>query len=365
MKKLSRMIAVGLGMTVMVACGSDNDISTDANAGTNGNDGNEETANTNEDNSENNEAVVEEDEVTLQFGLVAGTQSNEYKAAQFLADYVEEESGGQLTIDLFPDSQLGDDRAMLDQLQEGTLDITFSESGRFGIWVPKAEILGLPYIVDDFDHFTRVINDTEYGQELHEELINDFNLRVMETAYNGTRQTTTNREINSLADMEGLMLRVPEAQTLLDFASYTGASPTPMAFTEVYLALQTNAVDGQENPLSTVEATKFYEVQDYLAMTNHVVNDANYVVSEETWSDLSEDYQNLLAEGIQEAAEYHTELFETEEAELLTYFEEQGVTITNPDLDEFKEAVSEAYPSYLEEIGEGADDYMDQIESVR
>ncbi|WP_096437200.1 sialic acid TRAP transporter substrate-binding protein SiaP [Alteribacter populi] len=353
MKKMLRMMAVGMGLTVLVACGSDDDTSTDADAGTD------------ESNGENNEAAAEGDEVKLQFGLVAGTQSNEYKAAQFLAEYVEEESDGQFTIDLFPDSQLGDDRAMLDQLQDGTLDITFSETGRFGIWVPKAEILGLPYIVDGFDHLMRVLDDTEYGQELHEELINDFNLRVMDTAYNGTRQTTSNREINSLADMDGLKLRVPEAQTLLDYASYTGASPTPMAFTEVYLALQTNAVDGQENPLSTVEATKFYEVQDYLAMTNHVVNDANYVVSETTWSELSEDYQNLLAEAIQEAAEYHTDLFETEEAELLTYFEEQGVTITNPDLDDFREAVSEAYPSYLDEIGEGAEDYMDQIESVR
>ncbi|MCM3491727.1 sialic acid TRAP transporter substrate-binding protein SiaP [Alkalihalophilus marmarensis] len=343
MKKMLKVMVLGVGM-LLAACGGEN-TSTQENV-----------------SSPSGEANTE---INLKFGMVAGTQSNEYKAAQFLADYVNEQSEGAFTIDLFPDAQLGDDRAMLDQLQDGTLDLTFSETGRFGIWVPKATILGLPYIVEDYDHLVRAIYDTDYGQNLHEELINDFNLRVVGTAYNGTRQTTANREITSVDDMNGIKLRVPEAQTLLDYASYTGASPTPMAFTEVYLALQTNAVDGQENPLSTIEATKFYEVQDYLAMTNHVVNDANYVVSESTWGTLTSEQQELLTKAIQEAVAYHTDLFETEEAELVAYFEEQGVTITHPDLDEFRDAVSEAYPKYLEEIGEGSEEYMDQIENVR
>src|SRR5699024_5727169 len=219
----------------------------------------------------------------LKFGMQPGTAQNEYKAAETLANYVKEESDGQLTISLYPDAQLGDDRAMLEQVSEGTLDITLAETGRFGIWVPRAELLGLPYIVDDFEHLKRVIQETEYGQHLHKELEEEHNWKVMGVAYNGTRQTTTNTKIESLSDMEGLKLRVPEADTLLDYAEFTGASPTPMAFSEVYMALQTNAVDGQENPLSTIDAQKFYEVQDYLALTTHVVNDNSYVVSSETY----------------------------------------------------------------------------------
>ncbi|WP_059104492.1 DctP family TRAP transporter solute-binding subunit [Shouchella shacheensis] len=315
---------------------------------------------------EGNESNVEpEESYELQFGMQAGTQSNEYEAAQQLVDYVEEESDGELSISLYPDGQLGDDLGMLGQLQDGSLDITLAEMGRFGQWVPRAELLMVPYMIEDYEHLEQVVYESSYGEELREELINDFNLRVVDTGYNGTRQTTTNTEINELKDLEGLSLRVPEAQTLLDYAQYVGANPTPMNFGEVYLALQTNQVDGQENPLSAVDAQSFYEVQDYLAMTNHVVNDASYVVSELTWQELPNHLQEILSDGISEASQYHTELFVTEEEELLDFFEEEGMTITHPDLEEFEEAVSEVYPEYLEKIGEGAEEYMDQIEEAR
>ncbi|WP_028783920.1 sialic acid TRAP transporter substrate-binding protein SiaP [Thalassobacillus devorans] len=301
----------------------------------------------------------------LKFGMVAGTAQNEYKAAELLADYVEKESDGQLTINIYADSQLGDDRAMLEQVREDSLDITLAETGRFGIWVPRAELMGLPYIVEDFDHLKRAVYETDYGKELHEELEKDHNWMIAATAYNGTRQTTSNRPIESLSDMEGLKLRVPEADTLLDYAKYTGASPTPMAFTEVYMALQTNSVDGQENPLSTIDAQKFYEVQDYLAMTNHVVNDANYVVSKKTWDALPEDLQTILQEGIDKAAEEHTKLFKEEEASLISKFEKEGVTVTRPDLEEFRKAVSKAYPKYLEDIEGDGEKYLQQIKDAR
>ncbi|CQR47369.1 Sialic acid-binding periplasmic protein SiaP precursor [Paraliobacillus sp. PM-2] len=319
----------------------------------------------NDDTASGDDAGDESKTYNLKFGMVAGTAQNEYKAAEVLADYIETESDGQLTLDIYADSQLGDDRAMLEQVRENTLDITLAESGRFGIWVPRASLLGLPYIVEDFDHLKRAIYETDFGKELHEELLNEHNWKIAATAYNGTRQTTSNRAIEKLADMKDLKLRVPEADTLLDYAKFTGASPTPMAFTEVYLALQTGSVDGQENPLSTIDAQKFYEVQDYLALTNHVVNDANYVVSKDTWESLPEDLQTILQDGLDKAAEEHTKLFEEEEANLISKFEEEGVTVTEPDLAPFREAVSEAYPKYLEDIEGDGQAYLQQIEDAR
>lgn len=300
----------------------------------------------------------------LKFGMVAGNQQNEYKAAEKLAEYVEKESDGRLTIKLFPNSQLGDDRAMLEQVQAGSLDLTFAETGRFGTWVPRASLMNLPYIVDSFDHALQAVYETDYGKDLHEELLNDYNWKIMKTAYNGTRQTTSNRAIESLDDMKGLKLRVPEVDTLLDYAKFTGASPTPMAFTEVYLALQTNAVDAQENPLSTINAQKFYEVQKFLALTNHVVNDANYVMSNKKWESLPEDLQSILEKGIAEAADYHTSLFMDEEETLVAKFEEAGVTVTKPDLEPFKKAVAEAYPNYLKAIGDEGEQYLEQIQGA-
>ncbi|MGY4688942.1 sialic acid TRAP transporter substrate-binding protein SiaP [Salibacterium sp. K-3] len=306
-----------------------------------------------------------EENYELKFGMQPGTAQNEYKAAETLSDYVEEESDGQLSISLYPDAQLGDDRAMLEQVRENSLDITLAETGRFGIWVPRAELLALPYIVDDFDQLKNVIYNSEYGQNLHQELEEDYNWKVMGVAYNGTRQTTSNKPIESLEDMEGLKLRVPEADTLLDYAEYTGASPTPMAFSEVYMALQTNSVDGQENPLSTIDAQKFFEVQDYLALTNHVVNDNSYVVSTDTYEELPEELQTILEDGIDKAVKEHTQMFEQEEAELVDKFKEEGMTVTEPDMDEFREAVSEAYPKYMEDIEGDAEKYMQQIEEAQ
>lgn len=303
--------------------------------------------------------------VVLKFGMVAGNQSNEYKAAEKLAQLVDEKSEGMLKIELFPNSQLGDDRAMLEQLSAGALDMTLAETGRLGIWVPRAELAGLAYMFDDFDHLTRVIYDTEYGQELHKEFYDSFNWKVLTTAYNGTRQTSSNRPINSIEDMKDLKLRTPQHQPLLDYAEYVGASPTPMAFTEVYLALQTNAVDAQENPLSTIKAVKFHEVQKYIAMTNHVINDANYLVSREAWESLPADLQAVLQEATVEAGEFHTSLFEDEEASLIEFFESEGVEITHPDLEPFRTAVQKSYGKYFDKIGEGAQEAFEIIQGAR
>lgn len=301
----------------------------------------------------------------LKFGMVAGNQSNEYKAAEKLAQLVDEKSNGQLTIELFPNSQLGDDRAMLEQLSAGVLDLTFAETGRLGIWVPRAELFGLSYMFDDFDHLKRVLYDTEFGQGLLDEFYNDYSWKLLSTAYNGTRQTSSNKAINSIEDMAGLKLRTPQHQPLLDFAEYAGATPTPMAFTEVYLALQTNAVDAQENPLSTIKAVKFHEVQDYIAMTNHVINDANYIVAKNTWEKLPENLQAVLQEAATEAGDYHTSLFQDEEKELISFFEGEGLTVTTPELEPFRTAVQKSYDKYFEKIGEGAKEAFEIIQSSR
>ncbi len=314
---------------------------------------------------DSNQEAAQDKEYVLKFGMVAGNQSNEYKAAEKLANLVEEKSDGQLKIELFPNSQLGDDRAMLEQIKAGALDMTLGETARLGIWVPRAELVGLPYMFDNYDHLRRVLYDTEFGKELLKEFYNDHGWKSLANAYNGTRQTSSNRPINSIEDMKGLKLRTPQAQILLDYAEYTGATPTPMAFTEVYLALQTNSVDAQENPLSTIKAVKFYEVQDYIAMTNHVINDVHYIVSKMTWEKLPEDLQAVLEDSVKEAADYHTSLFEDEEASLIEFFKNEGVTVTKPDLAPFREAVSKAYGKYLDKIGEGAEDALKQINDAR
>lgn len=191
------------------------------------------------------------------------------------------------------------------------------------------------------------------------------NIVVLSQAYNGTRQTTSNKAINTINDMRGMKLRVPNAAANLAFAKYSGAAPTPMAFSEVYLALQTNSVDGQENPLSAIKAQKFYEVQKYLAMTNHILNDQLYLVSKSTMEDLPENLQKVVRESAIEAAKYHTELFEKEENSLKDFFKSNGVTITEPKVDDFQKAMKPYYDEYIKKNGKVGEEAIKEIGTAK
>ncbi|MEG3013860.1 MAG: sialic acid TRAP transporter substrate-binding protein SiaP [Cetobacterium sp.] len=297
----------------------------------------------------------------LKMGLVANTSSNEYKAAEFFAKNLKEKSNGQLVVELYPGAQLGDDRSMLEQLSAGVLDLGFAEIGRFNIFFPEAQVYSLPYVISDFDHMKKATFDTTFGKNLKKKINDNLNIQILSQAYNGTRQTTSNRPINSIEDMKGLKLRVPKAEANLEFAKNTGASPTPMAFSEVYLALQTNSVDGQENPLSAIRAQKFYEVQKNLAMTNHILNDQLYLVSGSTMKKLPKDLQEVLKNETQSAADYHTKLFVEEEAGLIEFFKSQGVAITNPSLDAFRNAMQPFYDVYTKNNGKTGKEALQEI----
>ncbi len=305
--------------------------------------------------------TTSEKPIVLEFGMTSGVQSNEYKAVEFLNETLKEKSEGRLELNIFPDAQLGDDRAMIDQTMAGQLDLTFGETGRLGLWVKEAELFQLPYVFDNYEDLRTSLFDTEEGKALIDKLSNEKNILLIDTAYNGTRQTTSNFPIESIDDMKGMKLRVPNAQANLEFATNIGASPTPMAFSEVYLALQTNAVDGQENPLSAIKSSKFYEVQTHIAMTNHILNDQGYLVSKQTYDSLSPELQQILVESIHEAVEYHTTLFVNDEAELVKFFKEQGVTITEPDMSSARSKMQPSYDRYLSESGEAGKKLYDAI----
>ncbi len=306
------------------------------------------------------EAAADFQGVELKMGLVANSSSLEYQAAEKFAALLSERTGGKVTVALYPGSKLGDDRAMLEQVSAGVLDMTFGETGRFGLWVPYAEVFQLPFVFENFDHIVRS-TETDFGKKLQADLLENGWV-LLANAYNGTRQTSSNKPIRSIDDMKGMKLRVPNAKANLDFAKYSGASPVPMAFGEVYLALKTNAVDGQENPLPAINAMKFYEVQDYIALTGHIINDQNYVFSARVWEKLPEDIQAIIEKTAQDAAAYHTELFVNNEAELLSFFESEGVTLTRPDRGAFREASRPIIEEYNGKFGTQA---MEAIDSVR
>ncbi|PAR46250.1 sialic acid TRAP transporter solute-binding subunit SiaP [Vibrio metoecus] len=288
---------------------------------------------------------------TLKMGMQASVGSVEYNSAKMLADTLEEMSQGELKLALYPSAQLGDDRAMLQQLTLGDLDMTYAEFGRMGLWIPRAEAVMLPYVAKDFDHLRRMF-ESDFGQGVRDEMLQKFNWRALDTWYNGTRETTSNRPLNSIEDFKGLKLRVPNAKQNLNYAKLSGASPTPMSFSEVYLALQTNAVDGQENPLPTIKTMKFYEVQKNLAMTHHIVNDQMVIISESTWQKLSDTDRDIIQKAVQKVGEAHTQTVKTQEEELVSFFKSEGINVTYPDLGPFREAMQPLYKEFDSKMGQ-------------
>lgn len=296
--------------------------------------------------------AIAEDKVKLKFGMQASVASLEYKAAKLAADTLSEQTDGRIELALFPDGQLGDDREMLAQVTWGTLDVTYTQMGRIGDWIPEAGVTQLPYVIRDFDHI-QSIYDSKFGKGIRKTMAKKYNWEAVAVSYFGTRHTTSNRAINSIEDFKGLKLRVPNAKVLLDFAKYAGASPSPIAFSEVYLALQTNAVDGQENPLPTINAKKFYEVQSHLALTGHMVQDVLTVMNTDSLKDLSSADRKLVVAALEKGAQFMAAEVIKGEEDLITFFEGEGLTVTRPDVAPFQKAMQPMYVEFEEKTEEG------------
>ncbi|MFG6661099.1 sialic acid TRAP transporter substrate-binding protein SiaP [Sulfitobacter sp. 915] len=290
----------------------------------------------------------------LTFGMQDGENSTVYAGAQKFAEILEEVSGGGMSVTLYPSGTLGDFKSMVAQAQAGELDMVLTGYPDMSYVIPELKLVGAPYVVDDFAHLEEIIAGP-WGQEMTAKF-EAQGVHMLDVWYYGTRETTANRPIESMEDLKGLRLRTPNVPFLIAYADAVGATPAPVAFAEVYLALQTNQVDAQENPLPTIDAQKFYEVQSAIAMTNHFVASAAVQVSKSTWDDLSDEEKGWVTQAIKAGGELSDEkTFAAEEA-LVAQFEENGLTITYPELEPFRAAMKPYYDELEAEFGAGSID---------
>lgn len=291
-----------------------------------------------------------ERELTL--GMQDNEVSNLFAGAQAMAATLAEASGGEMSLTIFPSSQLGDFRAMVAQVQAGELDLVTTGYPDMSYVIPELNLIGAPYVADDFEHLEQIVAGP-WGMEMSA-AFEAQGIRMLDLWYYGTRQTTSNRVINSMADMAGLRMRTPNVPFLIAYAENTGATPAPVAFAEVYLALQTNQVDAQENPLPTIEAMRFDEVQSHIAITNHFIASIAMQISNDLWMELSEEEQGWVMAAVEAGGDVNNQLTNDAEASLLATFEERGLTITRPDLAPFRAAMQPYYDTLEAEFGEGA-----------
>ncbi|EKF20508.1 sialic acid TRAP transporter substrate-binding protein SiaP [Nitratireductor pacificus] len=288
--------------------------------------------------------------------LTLGTQDNEatpvYKGAAEFAQKLKEVSGGEFTVKLFPSATLGDFKAMVQQVQAGELDMVITGYPDMSYTIPELKLIGAPYVVSDYQQLKEIISGP-WGQKMAGKF-NEKGMQVLDVWYYGTRQTTANKPVNSIDDMKGLRLRTPNVPFLIAYAEAVGATPAPVAFPEVYLALQTNQVDAQENPLTTIDAMKFYEVQSSVALTNHFVASSSVMIGKELWDSLSDQEKDWVNAAIAAGGKLNNELIQKGEAELLDAFKAKGLTVTEPDLAPFRAAMQSYYDTLEEEFGKGA-----------
>lgn len=275
--------------------------------------------------------------------------------------YVEEKSEGRLKVDVYASEQLGSNAEMAEMVEMGSLDAMMLPQGQEANYAPKLNILGMPFLFSSYDDVYKVL-DSEIGDELIADLASH---NMIQLAYweNGLRQTTNNvRPINTPEDLKGLKIRTPEDKVTMAIFEALGASHAPLAFSELYLALQQNTFDGQENPVSNIHANNFQDVQKYLAMTNNKYECKNMVFSLTTWNKLPADLQQILLDGAKIYGDEHRKAIVDSTDAMLEDLVAAGMEVTYPDTAAFQEATQVVYSDFYAE-NDWAEDLVARIQA--
>jgi TRAP-type transport system periplasmic protein len=277
------------------------------------------------------------------------------QAVEYFGKIVAEKSGGEIEVQGFPSSQLGSERDMVEGLQLGSLEMTLTSTGPMGSFVPQVKLFNLPFLFKDRESCYRVL-DGKIGTEIADRFVK-VGIRSLGWFENGFRNITNSKvAINSPDDMKGLKIRVMEDEVFILTMKALGASPMPMAFGELYTALEQKTVDAQENPLAVIYSSRFFEVQKYLAMTGHFYSPAVLLISEMTWKKLTPEQQKIVTDAAAQAREYERGISLKADQELEAACSKAGMTVTHPDKAPFVKAVSSVYttPSVIKAIGGGS-----------
>jgi len=257
--------------------------------------------------------------------------------ALWAASEIRKRTSGRYDIEVFPASQLGNENQLDKALGLGAIDIVYVGINFVAATYEPLGITGAPFMLRDFDHW-KAYRGSRLFAEFAKGYEDKTRHKIAALTYYGQRHVTANRRISKPEDMRGMKLRVPPAPLFLMFTKSVGADATPIAFSDVYTALQQGLVDGQENPLPTIMAKKFYEVQSHIVLTAHITESMVTVIGSHVWNKLTPDDQKVFAETLTEAAAKATEWIEASERILAGEFRKLGMTVVEPDREAFRKA---------------------------
>ncbi len=273
----------------------------------------------------------------LKWAHVYETSEPYHTQALWAADEIKKRTNGRYEIGVFPASQLGNENQINEGLSLGTVDIIYTGVAFAGSIHKPLSITNAPYVLRDFNHFI-AYRDSQLFRDIAKGYEDKTKHKIMALNYYGQRHVTANKAINKPEDMKGMKLRVPPAPLFLMFTKSVGANATPIAFAEVYLALQQGTVDGQENPLPTIMAKKFYEVQSHIILTGHITESLVTIVGGHVWSKMSDADKKVFEDVLKQAAAKVTDQIHDSELKLADEFRKMGKTVIEPDRAAFRAA---------------------------
>jgi TRAP-type transport system periplasmic protein len=266
-----------------------------------------------------------------------------------VAQEVKAKTGGRIDIQGFPNGQLGSGKDMMDAVASGALTMTTDGAAALGAFLPQLSVIEAPYLWRDAAHMAKA-GGTPIFADMNSQLVAKRGIRMLAVSYYGKRHLTTgNKAVRTVADMAGFKLRVPPVDTFRAMAEAWGARATPINFNELYLALSQGAVDGQENPLPTIQSAKLHEVQKFLVLTGHIITPRLVVMNEEFLVKLSAADRAVLNEAVANAVKWQDAELARQEGVLVDTLKGAGMTVIEPDLESFRKPVLAQLPAKFEE----------------
>jgi tripartite ATP-independent transporter DctP family solute receptor len=295
-------------------------------------------------------AVPTHAKVTFKVAHVGSPTHQFYFEGEQFMKILDKMDPGEFEVKMYPNSQLGGERELVEQCSHGTVDVVIVSTGTPAHWVKEIGALDIPYIFRNRDHAYAAL-DGKVGEVLRDKLLK-HDMRILGWSEVGIRHLTNNvRPIKVPDDAKGLKIRVMESVVYIEMLKSWGAVATPMAFNELYTALQQHVVDGQENPTRTIRSMKFYEVQKYLSLTGHVFSPTVIMANEKFFMKLPTNLQKVLAEAAFKAAKAERKFVADNETNDLEFLKSKGMIVTVPDLKKFREASSPVVDIMAEKVG--------------
>lgn len=300
--------------------------------------------------------------VTLKLGHIAEPENPYGQGADHFAKLVKERTNGEVIVQVYPSSQLGNQRDLVEGLSFGTVDMTLTGTAVLGNFIPEVSVFDLPFIFRDVPHAYKALDTV--GMELCKkgEERGMITLAIWE---NGIRHMTNNkRPVRTPEDMKGLKIRVMEQPVYIQMMEALGASPTPMAMSELYTALQKGVIDGQENPLAHIATKRFYEVQKYISLTGHTYASEPLLISTIAWKKLSPEQQAIVRQAAEDTRDWQRQLCRDLEGKFLKTILDSGKSEVNEDVDKagFAAATKSVQDNYAKRFG---DANIKAIEAIR